>query len=65
VGGAWRRTSENCFVTSVSQGGSGGEDRFTETVSLVFEQIMWTYTAEDGRKVTGGWDVVGIHRCRA
>jgi type VI secretion system secreted protein Hcp len=54
---------EEVIVTSVAAGGSGGEDRFTESISLNFGKITWTYTPTDGagnplHAVTGGWDVV-------
>ena len=38
------------MVTSVSTGGSGGEDRLTENVTLNFAQVKYEYTKqkEDG-----------------
>ena len=52
----------NVFVTSVSAGGSGGEDRLTENVTFLYSAIKWTYVPmkEDG---SGGaaidfeWDI--------
>jgi len=40
------------LVTSVSTGGSGGEDRLTESVSLNFAEVEFAYTEqkEDGSK---------------
>lgn len=40
------------MVTSVSTGGSGGEDRLTENISLNFAEIAYTYTEQkdDGSK---------------
>lgn len=37
-------------VTSISSGGSGGEERLTENVTLNFEELTGTYTRqkEDG-----------------
>ena len=35
------------MVTSVSTGGSGGEDRLTENVTLAFNKVEVTYTAQD------------------
>jgi len=35
------------FVTSVSTGGSGGEDRLTENFTLAFNKVEVTYTAQD------------------
>lgn len=51
----------NVFVTSASTGGSGGEVRLTENISLTYETIRWTYTKTDdrgaaGERVTSGWD---------
>ena len=37
---------EQVIVTSVSTGGSGGEDRFTENVTLNFAQFKKTYTPQ-------------------
>jgi type VI secretion system secreted protein Hcp len=37
---------ENCMVTSVSTGGSGGEDRLTENVTLNFAKVHFTYTPQ-------------------
>ena len=41
---------EKVIVTSINTGGSGGEDRFTENVSLNFAKFKMTYTPqkEDG-----------------
>jgi type VI secretion system secreted protein Hcp len=38
------------LVTNVSPGGSGGEDRLTESVTLNFAKVCYTYTPqkEDG-----------------
>jgi type VI secretion system secreted protein Hcp len=35
------------LITSVSTGGSGGEDRLTENVSLNFAKVKVTYTPQD------------------
>lgn len=37
------------LVTSVSTGGSGGEDRLTENVTLNFEQVHFTYWTQDDK----------------
>ncbi len=37
----------NAAVTSVSTGGSGGEDRNTENVTMTFSQMTVTYTFVD------------------
>lgn len=34
---------ENVMITSCSTGGSGGEDKLTENISLNFQKIEWTY----------------------
>jgi type VI secretion system secreted protein Hcp len=39
---------KNVLVTSVSTGGSGGEDRLTENVTLNFSEVEWTYKTLDG-----------------
>ena len=35
------------LVSSVSSGGSGGEDRLTENVSLNFKKVQYDYTPQD------------------
>lgn len=55
-------TMENVLVTSVSTGGSGGEDRLTENVTLNFAQIRVKYTEQMpdgaiGDTVEFGWDI--------
>jgi type VI secretion system secreted protein Hcp len=42
---------EECIVTSVSTGGSGGEDRLTENISLNFAKFKLVYKEQ---AVTGG-----------
>ena len=54
---------ENVLVTSVSTGGSGGEDRLTENVTLNFSKIQVEYTEQKddgtpGEKVGMSWDIV-------
>jgi type VI secretion system secreted protein Hcp len=53
-----------CLVTAVSTGGSGGEDRLTENVTLNFSKIHFEYKVQDekGGGKDGGqytWDVAG------
>lgn len=53
-----------CLVTAVSTGGSGGEDRLTENVTLNFSKIHFEYKIQDekGAGKDGGqytWDVAG------
>ena len=50
------------FVTSVSTGGSGGEDRLTENVSLNFAKVNVDYTPQDAKGAAGtaipfGWNI--------
>lgn len=46
-------TMTEVMVTSVSTGGSGGEDRLTENVTLNFAKVKFEYTPQ---KATGGGD---------
>ncbi|SRR5690606_29207389 len=53
---------EEVMVTSISTGGSGGEDRLTENVTLNFSKVHFAYkiqgakgTGEDGGQYT--WDI--------
>ena len=51
------------LVTSMSQGGSGGEDRLTENVTLNFAKVKVEYieqTAKGGKGDTPsmGWNIV-------
>lgn len=39
-------TLEEIIVTSVSAGGSGGEDRLTENVTLNFAKVKYEYTSQ-------------------
>lgn len=55
-------TMEDLIVTSVSTGGSGGEDRLTETVTLNFAKVKVQYkeqtaTGGVGDKPEMGWDI--------
>jgi type VI secretion system secreted protein Hcp len=55
---------EDLLVASVSTGGSGGEDRLTEHVSLNFAKVNVEYTQQDqkggaGAKPKMGWDIPG------
>lgn len=50
------------LVTSISTGGSGGEDRLTESVTLNFAKVEFEYTAQkaDGTgegAAKAGWDI--------
>ncbi len=54
---------EEVLVTSVSTGGSGGEDRLTENVTINFAKVKWTYVPQkaDGTADTKvgplGWNI--------
>lgn len=56
-------TMVDCIITSVSTGGSGGEDRLTENVSLNFAKVKFEYTAQkqdgsaDGAAIPMAWDI--------
>jgi type VI secretion system secreted protein Hcp len=55
-------TMEKCIVTSVSTGGSGGEDRLTENVTLNFAKVSFDYFVQDDKGVTSasgrcGWNI--------
>jgi type VI secretion system secreted protein Hcp len=52
------------LVSSVSTGGSGGEDRLTENVTLNFAKVKFIYKPQKGdgsgdADVTMGWDIAG------
>lgn len=40
-------TMKEVLITSVSTGGSGGEDRLTENVTLNFAEVKYEYTPQD------------------
>jgi len=54
---------EELLVSSVSTGGSGGEDRLTENITLNFAKVKWTYVPQkaDGTADTKvgplGWNI--------
>lgn len=41
-----KMTMTDCIITSVSTGGSGGEDRLTENVSINFAKVQVDYTPQ-------------------
>ena len=45
-------TMEKCMVTSISTGGSGGEDRLTENISINFAKIKFEYFEQDDKGAT-------------
>lgn len=55
-------TMQDLIITSVSTGGSGGEDRLTENVNLNFGKIQVQYKEQTakgsvGDQPTMGWDI--------
>jgi type VI secretion system secreted protein Hcp len=55
-------TLTEVLVSSYSTGGSGGEDRLTENVSLNYAKIEFEYTEQDdkggkGKAIKVGWDM--------
>ena len=59
---------EEVIITSVSTGGSGGEDRLTENVTLNFAKVHVDYTPQkdDGKAGTAipyGWDIAANLAC--
>ena len=55
-------TMKDLIVTSVSTGGSGGEDRLTENVTLNFAEVKVQYTPQDEKGAGGtmkpmGWNI--------
>lgn len=50
------------LITSISTGGSGGEDRLTENVTLNFAKVHFDYTPQDDKGAAGTaipmqWDI--------
>ena len=45
-------TMKKCLVSSLSTGGSGGEDKLTENVSLNFAEVSFEYFMQDAKGVT-------------
>ena len=57
-------TMTDVLITSMTAGGSGGEDRFTENVTLNFAKVSYTASGQDssGAAATGMeliWDIAG------
>ena len=56
-------TMEHVLVSSISTGGSGGEDRLTENLSLNFGKVKVEYFKQDNKTgavsagTTMGWDI--------
>ena len=47
-------TLKQVMVTSLSTGGSGGEDRLTENVTLNFAEVKFAYTPQDSKGTVAG-----------
>ena len=59
-------TMEEVIVTSLSTGGSGGEDRLTENVTLNFGKVTFAYTPQDSKGTVAGdktfsWNIAENH----
>jgi type VI secretion system secreted protein Hcp len=57
-------TMENLIISNLSTGGSGGEDRLTETVTLNFSKVTVAYKEQTEKGTVGdkpemGWDIAG------
>ena len=52
-------TMEEIIISSVSTGGSGGEDRLTENVTLNFARVKFKYTPQSGTGTGSGGDEKG------
>ena len=55
---------QEVLITSVSTGGSGGDDRLTENVSLNFAKVKVEYLPQEakggkGTMIPFGWDIAG------
>lgn len=55
-------TMTDCLVSNISTGGSGGEDRLTENVTLNFAKFKVEYTGQTqtgaaGATTTAAWDI--------
>ena len=56
-------TMNDMIITSYSTGGSGGEDRLTENVTLNFAKVKVEYTEQkedgtEGDKPKFGWNIL-------
>ncbi|MEY4719102.1 MAG: hypothetical protein RL563_1720 [Pseudomonadota bacterium] len=47
-------TMKEVMVTSLSTGGSGGEDRLTENVTLNFGEVSFSYSPQDSKGTVAG-----------
>ena len=59
-------TMKECLVTSISTGGSGGEDRLTENITINFGEVKFDYTPQDSKGTVAGdktfaWNIAENH----
>ena len=59
----WVLELTNMLITSISTGGSGGEDRLTENITMNFEEFKATYTNQNpdgskGASVPIAWNIM-------
>ena len=59
-------TMEEVLVTAVSTGGSGGEDRLTENVTLNFAKVKFSYAKQDAKGAVAAdadfkWNIAENH----
>ena len=47
-------TLTDCLISSVSTGGSGGEDRLTENIAINFAKVKFEYTVQKADGSAGG-----------
>jgi type VI secretion system secreted protein Hcp len=47
-------TMKECLITSLSTGGSGGEDKLTENISIAFDEVKVEYTEQTATGGSGG-----------
>lgn len=57
-------TMEEVLITSISTGGSGGEDRLTENITLNFGKVTFAYSPQDVSGTVAGdktfaYDIAG------
>ena len=58
--------SEGVLITSLSTGGSGGEDRLTENVTLHFGKFKYSFQPQDDKGIAQGgakeftYDIQGV-----
>lgn len=50
-------TMTECMITSISTGGSGGEDRLTENISINFAEVGLDYQMQDAKGAKSGGPV--------